>query len=124
MAMADGYLLVALAFVISSAGYAFGVPAAVAGASLANPAAQRGTVTGLVMAASSSGLLFAPVLAMLLYRHSPAITFLAIAVALAALFIGIVPRCARSLSRLVQPPMEAFAGRDASPLQSGETKGD
>jgi len=124
MAMADGYPLVALAFVLSSAGYAFGVPAAVAGASLANPAAQRGTVTGLVMAASSSGLLFAPVLAMLLYRHSPAITFLAIAVALAALFLGIVPRCARSLSRLAQPPPGAFAGHESSPLQPGDTKGD
>jgi CHASE2 domain-containing sensor protein len=81
-----------------SIGYAFGVPAAVAGASLANPAARQGTVTGLVSAAASSGLLFAPVVAMLLYHLSPAAAFLTIAGVLLALLVKVVPRCTKSLA--------------------------
>jgi MFS family permease len=105
MSIGGSYHLVTIAFVLSSAGYAFGAPAAVAGASLANPATQQGTVTGLVSAASSSGLLFAPVLAMLLYRHSPATAFLVIAAALGLMLVRVLPRCAQSLSRPVDRPI-------------------
>jgi MFS family permease len=98
MAVAASYPAVAIAFVLSSAGYALGVPGTVAGASLANPAARQGTVTGLVSAASSSGLLFAPVLAMILYRQSPATAFVAIAVVLSSLLFRILPRCRRALA--------------------------
>lgn len=107
MCVAANYKLVALAFVLSSAGYACGIPAAVAGASLANPAARQGVVTGLVSAAASSGLLFAPVVAMLLYRHSPATAFVAIVIALSALLVRVVPRCVNSLSRPAATPATA-----------------
>jgi MFS family permease len=99
MVAADRYLLVALSFVMTSVGYAFGMPAAVAGASLANRADQQGNVAGMISAAAGSGLLVAPVVALLIYHRSAAGPFIAIALILAALLFTIVPRCARTVTR-------------------------
>ena len=92
MALAPSYALVVLAYVLSSAGGAFAIPAAASGASLANPRDMQGTVAGLTTAALSSGLLIAPVLAMLIYRHSPAGAFVSIAVAVAGVSTVLLPR--------------------------------
>jgi MFS family permease len=95
-ALAQTYTLVVLAYVLSSAGGAFAMPAAASGASLANPRDMQGTVTGLTTAATSSGLLIAPVIAMLIYRHSPASAFVSIAVAVAGVAILLLPRLLRT----------------------------
>jgi MFS family permease len=99
MIVADRYWLSALSYVVTSIGYAIATPAAAAGASLAISADRQGNVAGMISAASGSGLLIAPVAAILLYRHGMAEPFLAIAATLLLVMIAIVPRCARCLPR-------------------------
>lgn len=97
MAIAPSYILVVIAYVLSSAGAAFGIPAAASGASLANSRERQGAVAGLISAASSSGLLIAPVFAMIVYRSSPVAAFLAIAAMSAVALIIFLPRASRCL---------------------------
>lgn len=99
MAFASSYALVMTAFIVSSAGYGFGAPAAAAGASLANLGDHQGGVAGFVSAASSSGLTIAPVITMILYQYDPHIAFMTIAAVIFILLLTIVPRCARALAR-------------------------
>lgn len=95
MALAGTYGLVVAAFVLSSAGAAFAMPAAASGASIANSRDAQGSVAGMTSAAMGSGLLFAPVVAMLIYKQSAAAAFLTIAATVAMALIWL-PRMSRS----------------------------
>jgi len=96
MAWGGTYVLVVLAFVLSSAGGAFAMPAAASGASIANSRDAQGSVAGMTSAALGSGLLIAPIVAMLIYKHSATVAFLAIA-ATVAIALALLPRVSRSL---------------------------
>ena len=106
MEIAQTYVWVILAYVLSSAGGAFGMPAAISGASLANPHDMQGAVAGMTSAALGSGLLIAPVIATAIYGHSAPGAFVAIALAVAAASLLLLPRMARSL-KLVHPSVGA-----------------
>jgi MFS family permease len=101
MAVAGSYALVVLAFIMTSAGGAFGMPAAASGASLANTGDSQGAVAGMTSAALGSGLLIAPVIAMIIYRHSDAAAFLGLAAALVIALMALLPRVGRCLATAV-----------------------
>jgi MFS family permease len=79
MAAASGFPAVAIAFALTSIGYAFGRPGVTAGASLSASAERQGAVAGLLSGAGSSGLMASPILAMSLYHFWRAGPFLALA---------------------------------------------
>lgn len=106
MAIAQTYPWIVFAYVLSSAGAAFGMPAAASGASLANPSNMQGAVAGMTSAAMGSGLLVAPVIAMFIYGYSAPGAFVGIATAVAAASFLLLPRMSRRLA-VTQPSSHA-----------------
>ncbi len=109
MAIAQTYLWIVVAYVLASAGGAFGMPAAASGASLANSQDMQGAVAGLTSAAMGSGLLLAPVIAMFIYGYSAPGAFVTIAAGVASASVLLLPRMSRCLRHT--PPL-----RGAAPL--------
>jgi MFS family permease len=68
MAVAPNYWVIAVSFVIISAGYAFAMPGLSAGASLASSAESQGAAAGGIFSAYSIGVMMGPIIAMSLYH--------------------------------------------------------
>lgn len=97
MAFAGSFTMVVIAFVLASAGAAFATPGAASAASLANDAPSQGSVAGMTTAAMTSGLLVAPVAAMLLYKIDPSMAFYVIAAFLCGTLAVLLPKIMSAL---------------------------
>lgn len=85
--VAPGYPGIIISFVVANIGYAFSRPGFMAGASLAVDADRQGEVAGALMAATSVGLIVAPVVAVSIYQIARPAPFVLNAVLMLALLL-------------------------------------